>query len=182
MNRQQVLARLVLFEGSVNHMYRCTGGEVTAGVGHAIPVSGDALRLDWQINGRKASALEISGDFARVRAAAKGMLPSHYEPLSVCRLSENFLTQLANEDITAVEAALTRAFPAWHSYPEPVQEALFDMAFNLGMAGLRKFPKLLAAVTAGDWATAAAECERQGISPARNEATAALFRSASESE
>jgi hypothetical protein len=52
MNRDRVLARLERFEGSVPHMYLCTGGEVTAGVGHAMGTSAQALKLDWQIDGR----------------------------------------------------------------------------------------------------------------------------------
>ena len=50
------------------------------------------------------------------------------------------------------------------------------MAFNLRIAGLQKFVKLLQAVDAGDWETAARESQRQGIGQARNNATADLFR------
>ena len=67
------------------------------------------------------------------------------------------------------------ALPKWNTYAEPAQEALFDMAFNLGLGGLKKFPHMLRAVDAGDWATAAAQCHREGISEERNRATAALF-------
>jgi GH24 family phage-related lysozyme (muramidase) len=78
-------------------------------------------------------------------------------------------------DVTTFEAQLLKVLPNWHSYPGPAQEALFDMAFNLGLGGLLKFPTLLKAVNEGDWATAAAQCHRRGIQNARNQATAALF-------
>lgn len=40
------------------------------------------------------------------------------------------------------------------------QSVLLDMAFNLGVAGLvHGYPKMIAAMTAGDWTTAAAECK-----------------------
>jgi GH24 family phage-related lysozyme (muramidase) len=178
MNRDRVLARLERFEGSVPYMYRCTGGEVTAGVGHAIASSAAALELDWQIDSREASPAEIAADFAKIAAAPKGMAATLYESLSQCRLNNDYLQRLANEDIAAFEAGLTQAFARWPSFPEPAQEALFDMAFNLGIGGLRKFVKLLAAVEAGDWETAALESYRHGISEARNQETAALFRQA----
>ena len=80
------------------------------------------------------------------------------------------------------ENQLAAALPKWHTYPEPVQEALFDMAFNLGLGGLKKFTTLLHAVNTGDWATAAAQCHRIGISEERNRATAALFLQAGSSK
>lgn len=178
MNRDQVVARLLNFEGAVAHMYRCTGGEVTAGMGHAMITSDDAVRLNWQISGRAATPAEVITDFGKVAAAPQGNLAKFYEPLSQCRLAPDYITTLAGQDIDAFESGLKRAFPLWDSYPEPVQEALFDMGFNLGIAGLQKFVKLRAAIDAGDWATAAVESRRQGISDARNQAVAALFRQA----
>jgi GH24 family phage-related lysozyme (muramidase) len=52
------------------------------------------------------------------------------------------------------------------------------MGYNLGVGGLLKFHKLLAAVDAGQWTTAAAQCHRMGIGDARNQATAGLFQRA----
>jgi GH24 family phage-related lysozyme (muramidase) len=178
MNQQIVLERLKSFEGFVPYMYRCTGGAVTAGIGHALLTSADAAGLGWEISGRPASPEEIAGDFEKVAAATKGLPAAQYEPLSAGRLPDASVTSLAVADIERFEAALMKTFPQWSSYPEPAQEALFDMAFNLGIAGLHKFPKLLAAVDSRNWEIAAAECQRQGISEARNQQTAALFHQA----
>jgi hypothetical protein len=52
------------------------------------------------------------------------------------------------------------------------------MAFNLGLAGLKKYPSMLAAVDAGQWDVAAAQCHRKGINEDRNQQTADLFRQA----
>jgi len=93
-------------------------------------------------------------------------------------MADDAVNDLVESDIERFEAQLAGARPKWGSYPEPVQEALFDMAFNLGLGGLKKFPKMLQAVDAGDWETAAQECHRAGIQAARNEETAALFRQA----
>jgi hypothetical protein len=82
------------------------------------------------------------------------MAATQYESLTQCRLDNDYLKRLAGEDIAAFEAGLIQAFSRWPSFREPVQEAMFDMAFNLGIGGLRKFVKLLAAVEAGKWETA----------------------------
>ena len=178
MNQERVLTRLTTFEGSAPYMYRCTGGEVTAGIGHALINSFEAVKLNWRVGGRAAVPMEVTGDFDKVTAAPEGLLAPHYESLTACRLAAEDIARLANEDIARFQSALIAAFPAWPSFPEPVQEALFDMAFNLGMAGLGKFVKLLAAVEARNWETAALECHRQGVSDARNQEIASLFRQA----
>ena len=178
MDRQQVIARLEKFEGCEPFMYRCTGGEVTIGVGHAIQSGADAARLPWEIAGRAASAVEAQTDFGKVAAAPKGAVAATYSALTQCRLSDEHIRSLVEADVQRFESSLAASFPKWSSYPEPVQEALFDMAFNLGIGGLTKFVKLLGAVDAADWETAARESQRQGIGQARNNATADLFRQA----
>jgi hypothetical protein len=50
------------------------------------------------------------------------------------------------------------------------------MAYNLGIGGLKKLPRMLAAVDAGAWETGAKECRRNGISEVRDQETSALFR------
>ena len=120
----------------------------------------------------------IAADFARVAAADKGLPAVHYQSLTQCRLSDESIDALLLADIEAFEKNLTARLPAWQGYPEPVQQALFDMAYNLGVGGLLKFRKLLAACASGDWETAATECRRAGIGDSRNQETAALFRQA----
>jgi GH24 family phage-related lysozyme (muramidase) len=178
MDRQQVIARLKKFEGSVPHMYRCTGGEVTIGIGHAIPSAADAAGLPWQIAGQAAPASDVQAGFEKVAAAPKGLLAVSYAALTDCRLSDEDIGSLVADDVQNFETRLIAAFPKWNSYPEPAQQALFDMAFNLGIGGLKKFVKMWQAVDSGDWDTAAQESARNGISQARNDAIADLFRKA----
>ena len=175
MDRTCVAERLKKFEGSIPYMYRCTGGEVTVGVGHAISDSTHAQALSW--TGAPAAAL-IAADFMRIAAATKGFPADRYEGLTKCRLSADATDALLLQDIDAFAAQLTKLLPAWTGYPEPAQQALFDMAYNLGLGGLMKFPKMLAACAAGNWETAATECRRNGIGDDRNAETAALFRQA----
>jgi GH24 family phage-related lysozyme (muramidase) len=175
MNSRSAAERLRKFEGATSYMYRCSGGEVTVGVGHAIFDEAHAAQLPW--TDAPASTL-IATDFARVAATDKGFVATRYENLTQCRLSEGAVDTLLLSDIDAFEKILTASLPTWQSYPEPVQQALFDMAYNLGVGGLLKFHKLLAACASGDWETAATECRRGGIGDSRNQETAALFRQA----
>jgi GH24 family phage-related lysozyme (muramidase) len=175
MDRLSAAQRLKKFEGSTSYMYRCTGGDVTIGVGHAIPDSTRALALAW--TGSPAPAL-IANDFTRVGAAEKGLPAPHYAGLTQCRLAGGAIDVLLTSDIEAFEKNLTARLPVWTGYPEPAQQALFDMAYNLGVGGLLQFHKLLAACASGDWETAATECRRAGIADDRNRETAALFQQA----
>jgi GH24 family phage-related lysozyme (muramidase) len=176
MDRETVKFRLKQLEGSIPHMYRCTGGAVTIGVGHALADATAAGALPWRIAGVPATPEQAERDFSRVAAARKGRPAASYAAVSTCRLAGADIDALLDGDIARFEALLQAALPEWTSYPEPARQALFDIAFNVGVAGLLKFRKLLAAVNAGDWETAAAECHRQGIPEARNIETARLFR------
>ena len=170
-----VITRLESFEGRVPYPYLCTGGEVTVGIGHAIQTPAEALQLTWSINGRPATAAQIEADYTSVAGAQKGLIAQAYARLTGCRMADADIDALAASDVRSFEAQLAAALPNWGIYPPPAQAALFDMAFNLGLGGLRKFPHLLAAVDAGQWQTAAAQCHRQGIAETRNQQTAALF-------
>lgn len=175
MDSASVIARLKQFEGVVPYMYRCTGGEVTIGAGHAIQAAADAGNLSWSIGGAPAAPEQAQSDFAAVAAAPRGLVASGYESLTQCRMSADDIDALLASDVQLFESKLAAALPRWQAYPEPAQEALFDMGYNLGVGGLLKFHQLLAAVDAGQWTTAAAQCHRLGIGDARNQATANLF-------
>jgi GH24 family phage-related lysozyme (muramidase) len=175
MNSANVIARLNKFEGSVPYMYRCTGGEVTIGVGHAIQNLQDVCKLAWSIGGTPATPEQAQADFAKIAATPKGQLASQYASLTRCRMVSVDIDALLLNDIERFASQLAAALPKWASYPEPAQEALFDMAYNLGLAGLLKFHQMLAAADNGQWATAAAQCHRMGIPDARNQETRNLF-------
>ena len=175
MNQAAVIARLKLFEGCINHMYQCTGGEVTIGIGHALQTAADAARLPWQRDGASAESGQVQSDYAAVAAAPKGQPATAYAHLTRCRVIADDLENLVAADVQSFETQLAAALPNWSSYPDPARQALFDMAFNLGLGGIKRFPTMLHAVNAGDWATAAAKCHRMGIGEARNQATVALF-------
>ena len=56
-----------------------------------------------------------------------------------------------------MEQAVKNAFPWWWKLDDARQFVLVDMAFNMGLAGLKGFKKMLTAVEQGDYQTAAKE-------------------------
>lgn len=64
---------------------------------------------------------------------------------------------LLGNDIVRVQADLDHSLPWWRTLAEARQRALCNMEFNLGIAKLLGFRQMLAALQAGDYATAAAE-------------------------
>jgi lysozyme len=64
---------------------------------------------------------------------------------------------LAGDVVAAERHAENILGPVFQELPEEVQAVLVNMAFNLGPLGLRQFRRMLAAVEAGDFGTAAHE-------------------------
>ena len=64
---------------------------------------------------------------------------------------------LLENDIGRVAMELDHNIPWWRGLPAGAQRALVNMAFNLGWPRLSGFTNMLAALEAGDMATAAAE-------------------------
>ena len=72
-------------------------------------------------------------------------------------ISENVALFILQEDLTRAERAVKNAFPWWWKLDAARQFVLVDMAFNMGLAGLKGFKKMLTAVEHGDYQTAAKE-------------------------
>jgi GH24 family phage-related lysozyme (muramidase) len=176
MNIPNVLARLKRFEGETDYLYRSTAGDLTAGIGHSFPGEASALAIPWQVGARAGTPQEISRDWHKIRTTPAGLVAAEYERLTSVRLAAGTVASLAERDITAVLIQLRMAIGGFDTFPEPAQEAIFDMGFNLGVAGLvKKFPRFLAAVDKGNWMAATAECQRLGVGPLRNRETAHLL-------
>ncbi|MBV9301622.1 MAG: glycoside hydrolase family protein [Acidobacteriaceae bacterium] len=172
---------LIENEGNLCHMYLDTVGRVTVGVGHMIPNVHEAEKLSFVLHGctTQATLDQIASDYAKVESQQRGMLAEHYRPFTALDMTPSAIDELLSLDIATMEAGVRAAFHGYDTYPAPAQDALLDMAFNLGVNGLvTKFPHLKAAAEAGDWQTCAAECRRNGISDARNEKTRTLFENA----
>jgi GH24 family phage-related lysozyme (muramidase) len=180
-NHSQLKQMLIENEGNLPHMYLDTVGRVTVGVGHMIPAAARAVQIQFVTRGALAAATaqQISADFENVSRQHPAMAAASYKPFTQLDMTSAAIDALLNADIAGMETGLRANFRDYDSYPEPAQDALLDMAFNLGVHGLvEHFPHLKAAAEAKDWSTCAKQSHRNGISDARNQKTAALFQSA----
>lgn len=85
---------------------------------------------------------------------------------------------MLNGDIDRVCRELDKNVAWWRSRPEHVQRGLANMAFQMGMAGLLGFKRMLAALQAGDYETAQKEAGDSAWykqTPARAERVISLF-------
>src|SRR5262245_36902371 len=171
MDKDRVRDRLRRFEGVIDYLYCCTGAEVTIGVGHAIFSAEDAGALHWNTSPHQAGA-----DWTLVKNSYKEGAPaSFYRNLTKSRMADEDINLLCDADIDKYERQLRSTLPKCDSYPEDAQEALFDMGYNLGVAGLMKFKNMLAAVDRSDGPGAAKESHRKGIQDSRNDEIYDLF-------
>ena len=64
---------------------------------------------------------------------------------------------ILKRDLETAERSVKDAFPWWWKLGDARQFVLVDMAFNMGLAGLKGFKKMLAAIESGDFDKAAEE-------------------------
>jgi hypothetical protein len=125
-----------------------------------------------------ATAQEIASDWNRVKAMAPGLLPRFYAIETALQLRQDSIDAHTMTLLDTLDEGLTDGIPGFEALPDEWKMALLDMAYNLGLHGLLDgYPRMLAAVQAGDGATAGTECHRNGISAARNQWCAAQFTS-----
>lgn len=62
---------------------------------------------------------------------------------------------LLGNDVDEVFSALDQRLPEWRDWPEPVQRAVANMAFQMGPAGFMKFKRTIRLLRDGKWDEAA---------------------------
>lgn len=72
-------------------------------------------------------------------------------------ITEEEALYLLGNDIAKITARLDAELPWWKSRSEPVQRAMANMCFQLGLNGLLAFKRMLACLQAGDYAGATRE-------------------------
>jgi GH24 family phage-related lysozyme (muramidase) len=156
-------------EGDSSHLYLDTKGFPTVGVGFKLNNIQEAKNLGFMdpITKKFATKLEIVNEFESITRQKRGMLSSKYKFNLV--LPREYRDKLLEEKIESFKKELKHKFISYDKYPVPVQNALLDMAFNLGTTGLvTKFPKFKKAVESEDWGTAAKESNRPDVNAKRN--------------
>lgn len=181
MNRNRLKNSIRAHEGCIDHMYLDTRGNVTIGIGQLVPSADDAksLKLYMRDSGEPADDQQIVDEYNTVMAQQAGLAAQRYKQFTKLELRHGDIEAMLDHHIDEFAGDLDREISGFEQFPDAAQEALMDMAFNLGVSGLvHKFPKLINAASHQDWDTCAAECERRGIGDDRNRATRALFDSA----
>lgn len=182
---EELKERLRDHEGVIPHMYLDTLGYVTAAVGHLLADVEAAKKLPFLRGvsgldgaaGTPATPEEIEFEFNAVKAMKPAMLPEFYRARTMLRLPADAIDILLDQDVAGFAGTMEKLLPGFGAFPETAQEALLDMAFQLGAGGLmQKFPHLILAVKARDWNACAVNCHRTGIQEWRNTATAGLFK------
>ncbi len=72
-------------------------------------------------------------------------------------ISDAAVVQIFKDDIAGFEWEIVQDLPWIETLSLPRQAVIYDMVFNLGMAGFLAFKKLIAAVIEGRWDDAARE-------------------------
>lgn len=169
-----LLAKIIEHEGSIPHLYCDHLGNVTCGVGFLVRRSADLLRFSW------SSQRDAYEDYLRVRAAyAPGENHTARWYRKHCQATLLDVETPLRDLVWSFKLQLqTRGLPL-DTFPLPVQHAVLDMAYNLGVGGLLgKFPKFVAHLKAGDYKAAARECKRPQVSATRNAWTRKQLESA----
>lgn len=128
LNKNDIVQRLVMHEGISLIPYRCSEGYFTIGVGRNLDTN--PLTPDEKL---------ICGDIAS-------------------GITKSAAFYLLRNDIDRVVKECEKNFAIWERLDDERQYALIDMVFQLGLGGVKKFKKMLAAMGVGDWKEAARQC------------------------
>ncbi len=155
--REAFWAFSVPLEGYVSHMYRDTKNLVTVGVGQLIDPMAYAMALPFKRkDGTRASREEIAHEWRRIHVAPDldklGWRAA--ERIAQLHLDEADVERLFAAKVDENVGHLAKRCP-FAAIPADAQMALLSWAWACGPHA--KFPKMLAAVSRGDFATAAEE-------------------------
>jgi GH24 family phage-related lysozyme (muramidase) len=176
------------FEGRVNHMYLCVKGWVTIGLGCKIDPAPLAQSLPFMriSDGKPASPNEIDAEWRKTKGNKQGALrgAQYMKRFALLKLSEAAIDELALWRLRDIEKFLRTTFHDWDEWPADAQLGVLSMAWAMGPAFTRNFPKFTAAAKARNWREAALECRmdetgNEGLI-ARNAANRKLFMTAAE--
>lgn len=170
-------------EGRLPFPYLCTAARVTTGVGNMIEPLAFAQTLPWlnTETGRRATPDEVAAAYRAVEAR-KDLAPhggGRFRNVTALRLTDADIDRLVWHKLGDVERALRGMFPAWDGWPADAQLALLSWAWAVGVHS--PYPRMFAALRAGDFRAAAEECTinpQRGTIRLRNERNRMLLRNA----
>jgi GH24 family phage-related lysozyme (muramidase) len=187
----RVKERLRRHEGWVNHMYLDTKGNVTVGVGFLLNRS-DVRWYPWisRTTRRTVPARVAEANWDTLKAFAPygtGYGAARFLDYATVELTNAAIGFALAKKLAKLRDNVIENFQdvniEFDQLPVAVQEAMFDMGWNLG-AGFIKgdWPKLRAALKARNWKVAAEESHRKAsqVSELRNTEIRNLIESAAD--
>ena len=124
----EIVRRLILHEGCVDHVYKCPAGYLTIGIGRNL-----------ETNPLTPREKEVVGDIKD-------------------GITVDQCLYLLKNDVKKCERDLINNISFWSQLDDERQYALLDMCFNMGIKRLMKFKRMLNAMLIGDYRGAAKEC------------------------
>lgn len=188
--RQEVAQNIEKYEGRIPHLYLDTEGNVTVGVGHLIPdiASMDEVPLYRKDELVPANSFEKQEEYKAIKGQPFGRdYPArYYQAKAVMFMRDDDISAQRDQHIQTFYWELKRHYTTANGFsselddmPEEVQLALFDMVFNLGITKLRnQYIRFNDALKAERWKDAAAQSNRLGIQPGRNQYVRTLLMTA----
>ncbi|PCK04478.1 MAG: hypothetical protein COA42_19155 [Alteromonadaceae bacterium] len=176
-----VIQATKLYEGEIPYMYLDSKGLVTVGVGFYLPTAENATSYQFNTrNNTPASSEQIISDYEVVAAMQANMAASYYKRNNGLIMPTEEIDAQLRSKIGVFATELAGLYSDFYYFPDSVQEALFDMVFNLGITNLRTtWPSFNAAVGEQNWQVAAEQSNRKApVSQARNEYVKNLLLSA----
>lgn len=168
---------LALFEGTIQHPYLDTEGEVTVGIGHLVKTRQDMVPLNFVYRQPPAPPLpqkpgekEKKEEWKRV----KDLLPRIKKTMlqkderfpraentifstSNFILEKHEITTLFISDFTVRLKEIRKIFKRFDKFPDPAKLGIIDLYYNVGSGTFRDFIKFKNAVLNEDWQTAGKE-------------------------
>ncbi len=174
-------------EGYRDYSYLDTAGKVTVGIGYMVPNVEEMKKLPLVDRRsklpvgelRKQQEYEMLHNFAqqKMQNGKLNFLAKRYENMSTLMLPKDVATEIARQHIDSEQEHVRNNFPTYNQLDPKAQIGMMDLRYNLGgkKFNRKNWPKLHDALEKFDYAKAANEVNRIGVSKDRNDATKQLF-------
>ncbi|MGI5846083.1 MAG: hypothetical protein ACOX7D_02795 [Alphaproteobacteria bacterium] len=173
-NNTALEAHILAHEGYRNQVYLDTKYLPTIGIGSLVNDYSRFALFDFYANGVKLTDSQKREYYDKVMAYASAAA-ARKDPM-VQNLNTNTITNGTLSDgtrladirttkesiqnemkryISSSESILSKSYKGWHSYPQPAKNALLDIAYGYGVAGIHNIRGLDNCVNNQDWICAA---------------------------
>lgn len=147
----KVFEAIIKEEGFYNHMYLDSAEPkslVTVGYGKMLSSADEATKYSFYFGNLSATDAQIKQAWRTVYNLVQGRnnnRASYFESLTTIRMTEEDAKAITLAHIQGNLDSAREAFSEFDNYPVPAQEAILDMAYNLGISstGISKFPSLI---------------------------------------